>query len=361
MVLLRPEPTPEELNTSSVMDEDVLEEFWKQRASRSGSEILKNPKDPAYPLMKEFEDVVSKEPPSQLPPDRGIRHEIDLVPGTKESKSPHTFCVRKPNGKWRLVHAYNKLNSATVPAQTPIPRKDVLLNNMAGCTFYSAMHLVDGYYQILMRESDIPLTAADGLLHYRVEPGDPPRVVVPNDEDLKFDILQEAHDAPSSGHLGREKTFLSVSLTFWWPHQYKCVARYVKKCETCQRVKPFGHASALLQSLTVLLDCWKSMSLDFVIGLPADDHGNTGILVFVCRLSKMVHLAPALDTVTGEQAARLFLDCVFRHHGLSETIVSDRDPRFTGTFLENAVPSFRNEVEHVNCGPSPNGWSDGAR
>ncbi|POM62469.1 Pol protein [Phytophthora palmivora] len=43
---------------------------------------------------------------------------------------------------------------------------------------------------------------ADGLLHYRIDPGDPPRVVVPNDEDLKYDIFLEAHDAPMSGHLG---------------------------------------------------------------------------------------------------------------------------------------------------------------
>ncbi|KAE8892319.1 hypothetical protein PF003_g23785 [Phytophthora fragariae] len=52
----------------------------------------------------------------------------------RESKSPHsspTFCVRKPNGKWRMVHAFNKLNAATIPASTPIPRKDVLQNNMA--------------------------------------------------------------------------------------------------------------------------------------------------------------------------------------------------------------------------------------
>ncbi|KAG3129615.1 hypothetical protein PI126_g20886 [Phytophthora idaei] len=76
------------------------------------------------------------------------------------------------------------------------------------------------------------------------------------------------------------------------------------------------------------------MSLDFVLGLPADDHGNTGILVFVCRLSKMVHLAPVPDTVTGEQAARLFVDGVFRHHGLPETFVSDRDPRFTAAFWQ---------------------------
>ncbi|POM80020.1 Hypothetical protein PHPALM_2194, partial [Phytophthora palmivora] len=169
---------------------------------------------------------------------------------------------------------------------------------------------------------------AYGLLHYRVDLRDPPRVVVPNDEDLKYDILLEAHDAPISGHLGREKTYQMVSQTFWWPRMYKWVAHYVKTCETCQRVKPSGHASAPLQSLPVPADCWKSMSLDFVFGLPTDDKGNTGIL------SKMVHLAPVRDKVTGKQAAQLFLDSVFRYHGLPETIVSDRDPRFTGAFWD---------------------------
>ncbi|KAG2870770.1 hypothetical protein PC114_g27230 [Phytophthora cactorum] len=177
VVLLKPETTPEELNFSSVLDEDVLEDMKKRRETRLGSEVLKNPKDPVYPLVKEFADVVSKDPPSQLPPDRGARHEIDLVPGIKycvtrqwplpreqcevidaffaakakagmvrASKSPHstpTFCVRKPNGKWRLVHAFNKLNNVTVPTQTPIPRKDVLLNNIAGFELYSALDLVD--------------------------------------------------------------------------------------------------------------------------------------------------------------------------------------------------------------------------
>ncbi|POM65789.1 Pol protein [Phytophthora palmivora] len=157
---------------------------------------------------------------------------------------------------------------------------------------------------------------ADWLLHYRVDPGDPPRVVVPNDEDLKYGILLEAHDAPISGHLGREKIYQVGSRMCKW------VGNYVKTCETCQRVKPSGHASAPLQSLPVPADCMKPMSLVFAFGLPADDKANTGILVFVCRLSKMVHLAP------------LFLDSVFRYHGLPETIVSDRDPRFTGVFWD---------------------------
>ncbi|POM80088.1 Pol protein [Phytophthora palmivora] len=48
----------------------------------------------------------------------------------------------------------------------------------------------------------------------------------------------------------------------------------------------------------------------------------------------MAHLAPVRDKFIGKQAAQLFLDSVFRYHGLSETIVSDRDPRFTGAFWD---------------------------
>ncbi|KAK1937950.1 hypothetical protein P3T76_009687 [Phytophthora citrophthora] len=66
VVIVRPE---EELNSSSVVDESVLAGVKKALNARSGSEILKNPSDPFYSLLKEYGDVVSKEPPSALPPD----------------------------------------------------------------------------------------------------------------------------------------------------------------------------------------------------------------------------------------------------------------------------------------------------
>ncbi|KAE9198285.1 hypothetical protein PF001_g21213 [Phytophthora fragariae] len=46
----------------------------------------------------------------------------------------------------------------------------------------------------------------------------------------------------------------------------------------------------------------------------------------------MVHLAPVAAEVTADEAAELFHDLVFRHHGLPESIVSDSDPRFTSAF-----------------------------
>ena len=141
----------------------------------------------------EFKDVFPEAVPCKLPKDKGTRHKIDMIPGSKycvmkqwplsreqvlaidkfftdllaagrvrESTSPHsspTLCVRKATGGWQIVHAFNKLNAASVPAQTPIPRKDVIIDSMDKRTIFSSMYMMDGFYQILMHTRDIPYTA----------------------------------------------------------------------------------------------------------------------------------------------------------------------------------------------------------
>ncbi|KAE9346791.1 hypothetical protein PF008_g8114 [Phytophthora fragariae] len=64
-----------------------------------------------------------------------------------------------------------------------------------------------------------------GLLTYSVDRADPPRIVVPLDDDLRARLIHEFHDAPSGGHLGREKTFASLSRDIYWPHMYKWVRK----------------------------------------------------------------------------------------------------------------------------------------
>ncbi|KAE9071544.1 hypothetical protein PF010_g25834 [Phytophthora fragariae] len=159
-------------------------------------------------------------------------------------------------------------------------------------------------------------------------------IVVPDDHELKLKITYEYHDAPTSGHPGREKTYLLLTRDFYWSHQYKWVRKYVRACEVCQRVKPAPFSQAPLQSLPTPSECWQSISMDFVFGLPPDNKRRTGIVVFVGRFSKMVHLAAVPAEVTAKQTARLFVDMVFRHHGMPIDIVSDRDPRFTARFWQ---------------------------
>ncbi|KAE9000911.1 hypothetical protein PF011_g13979 [Phytophthora fragariae] len=170
------------------------------------------------------------------------------------------------------------------------------------------------------------------LLCYNIDKFDAPRVVVPNDDDLRARIIHEFHDSPMGAHLGREKTFAAVSRDFFWPHMYKWVRKWVRTCEICQRVKPSKSSQAPLRPLPIATEAWRSVSMDFIFGLPPDAEGRSGILVFVDRFTKMVHLIPVRDTVTAAETAAHFIDCVFRHQGLPDSIVSDRDPRFTSAF-----------------------------
>ncbi|KAG3174543.1 hypothetical protein PI126_g342 [Phytophthora idaei] len=48
----------------------------------------------------------------------------------------------------------------------------------------------------------------------------------------------------------------------------------------------------------------------------------------------MVHFAAVPAEVTAVQTARLFVDMVFKHHGMPLDIVSDRDQRFTARFWQ---------------------------
>ncbi|KAG3107285.1 hypothetical protein PI125_g12887 [Phytophthora idaei] len=155
-----------------------------------------------------------------------------------------------------------------------------------------------------------------------------------DDYDLRMRNMYEYHDAPTEGHPGREKTYVLLTRDFYWDHQYKWVRKYVRACEVCQRVKPGAFSQAPLQSLPTPSECWQSISMDFVFGLPPDSKRRTDVVVFVDQFSKMVHLAAVPAEVTAVQTAQLFGDMVFKHHGVPLDIVSDPDPRFTARFWQ---------------------------
>jgi hypothetical protein len=115
------------------------------------------------------------------------------------------------------------------------------------------------------------------------------------------------------------------------------VQQFVQQCEICQQAKvEHTKLPGLLQPLPVPVHAWEVISLDFVEGLPTSDRYNA-ILVVVDKFSKYGHFIPLHHPFTAIQIAKLFLDNIYKLHGLPKAIISDRDPIFTSVLGNNCL------------------------
>jgi len=85
------------------------------------------------------------------------------------------------------------------------------------------------------------------------------RQCVPNEEELKWKILQGGHNACNSVLPATTKMCRDIRKCFWWS---------MWKCRTCQKVKA-EHQRPIhrLKPLKISTWRWDSVSIDFVIGL----------------------------------------------------------------------------------------------
>jgi hypothetical protein len=124
-------------------------------------------------LLQEFKDVFPTEIPPELPPLRGIEHQIDLIPRAtlpnratyrtnpeetkeiqrqvqelldhgyvRESLSPcvvPVILVPKKNGTWRMC--CRAINNIIIRYCFPIPRLDDMLNELSGFIIFTKIDL----------------------------------------------------------------------------------------------------------------------------------------------------------------------------------------------------------------------------
>lgn len=152
---------------------------------------------------------------------------------------------------------------------------------------------------------------------------------------VQMALLREAHDSPTAGHSRVQRTVDVLQRQYYWPGICRQVRGYIHDCDLCQRIKAScAKPAGLLQPLPMPSRPWSQVTLDFVTGLPPTKAGHDSLLVFTDKFPRMAHLVSTTETCTAEDTAELFLTHVYKHHGLPQSLVSDRNPCFTSHFWQ---------------------------
>ena len=139
-------------------------------------------------------------------------------------------------------------------------------------TQQSDPYLVEKFNQVESgQDSEFSISVGNGL-HYRG------CLCVHASDELKNELLWEAHNSPFSIHPSSTKMYQDLKCCYWWHNMKKEVAEYVSKCLVCQQVKASRQKPAdYLQPLSVPEWKWESISMDFIGELPRTVLGHTVI------------------------------------------------------------------------------------
>ena len=161
------------------------------------------------------------------------------------------------------------------------------------------------------------------------------QVIVPNVKELKRVIVSKAHDAPTTGHPGRDETLHKVQQNYWWAGMKQWISDYIKGCAICQQTKvqthkrptPMYHIPTALGTLP-----FRTVAMDLITGLPNRRGFNAILTIIDHGCSRAAIFIPCTTNISGPGIAQLYLDYVYRWFGLPTKIISDQDPRFTSHF-----------------------------
>nr|XP_041631999.1 uncharacterized protein LOC121502446 [Drosophila kikkawai] len=164
--------------------------------------------------------------------------------------------------------------------------------------------------------------------------------------DYRQRVLEECHDHPTAGHLGVRKTSTRVAQRYYWPGLFREVARYVRRCPTCQRYKVSQEKPAGQMFTRQVEEPFHILCADFVGPLPRSKQGNKMLLVFLDAFSKWVELVP-LRKATATHLERAFRERILSRFGVPRTFVCDNGTQFTGRSFQKFCQSLGMELQHT--------------
>ena len=137
-----------------------------------------------------------------------IKNEDDYIPVDDSFLDEHIFSL-SINTLW-FVDMENYLATRKLPSHLSPHEKRKIITQSANYSWVG---------------HDIFLTGPDLIIHRCVR------------EDEVPDILQSCHDGPCGGHFSDKRTTYKVLHSgYYWPSIFKDVAKYVRSCDSFQRI-----------------------------------------------------------------------------------------------------------------------------
>ena len=107
----------------------------------------------------------------------------------------------------------------------------------------------------------------------------------------------------------------------------------VARCDICNKIKAEHQTSTkLLKRLDVPMWKWKSISMDFIVGLRQTPKGHDSIWVIIDRLTKVAHFISTKNDYRTEKLTDLYVYNILRLYGAPVSIVSDRGTQYVSKF-----------------------------
>jgi hypothetical protein len=119
---------------------------------------------------------------------------------------------------------------------------------------------------------------------------------------------------------------------------------FCDSCDVCQKIKNrnFTRFGYLIPN-PIPSRPYESISMDFIVNLPWSGDYNA-IFVVVDRLSKHATFIPTNSGLSAEGFAELFVLHTVSRFGLPDSIIADRDPRWTSDFWKSVVAILKTRM-----------------
>ncbi|GKA27703.1 putative mitochondrial protein [Tanacetum coccineum] len=259
-------------------------------------------------------------------------------------RQPLTALLKKNAFKWNVAAelAYNQLKKAMMeaPVLVALPNFDqeFVVETYASGTRIGDCDIAKKGNENVVADALSRVTQSGELLQLAVSSvasyvwKKKGKVVVGNDTEMRKELIKYFHNEAIGGHSGVYVTTKKLSAVFYWKGLKKMVKQWVRDCDICQRQKPDLSAyPGLIQPLPIPERVWTEVTMDFIEKLPIFG-GKSVIMVVVDRLTKYAHFMALSHPFSASQVAQVFMDNVYKLHGLPESIVSDRDKVFMSGF-----------------------------